>query len=114
MVAIRSSETSDLTTATRPILFFRIVLQLLVTANVVPSSSILVTLMMEEIYSSETSISTGAMRRSIPEDGIARSYRRQNIKCNNISLCISTAGNSLNYFLTHSLKITTDLLSPEH
>jgi hypothetical protein len=36
------------------------VLQLLVTANVVPSSSILVTLMMEALCSSETSVLTRA------------------------------------------------------
>jgi hypothetical protein len=45
------------------------VLRLLVTANV-PSSSILVTLMMEEITSSETSVLTGADRRHILEASI--------------------------------------------
>jgi hypothetical protein len=43
---------------------------LLVTANVVPSSPILVTLMMEALYSSEMSDLTGAIWRNIPEDGI--------------------------------------------
>jgi hypothetical protein len=41
-----------------------------VTANVVPSSPILFTLMMEAIRSTETSILTRATRLHIPEDGI--------------------------------------------
>jgi hypothetical protein len=44
--------------------------QLLVTANVVPSSLILFTLMMEAICCSETSVLTRSTRRHIPEDVI--------------------------------------------
>jgi hypothetical protein len=52
------------------LVFLRSVLQLLVTANVVPSPLFLFTLMMEETRSSEMSILTRATRRRIPEDDI--------------------------------------------
>jgi hypothetical protein len=52
----------------------------LVTANVVPSSPIHVTLIMEAICSSETSIITTATWRNVPEDGILHSHRRENLK----------------------------------
>jgi hypothetical protein len=50
--------------------WLRSALRLLVTANVVPSSTILVTLMMDAIHSSETLVLTRATWRSIPEDSI--------------------------------------------
>jgi hypothetical protein len=50
--------------------FLRSVRRLLVTANVVPSSPILVTLMAEAISSYETSVLTRVTRHNIPEDGI--------------------------------------------
>jgi hypothetical protein len=53
--------------------FLRSVLELLVTANVVPSSLILLTLMMEAIRSFETLVLTRATRRHIPEDDILQS-----------------------------------------
>jgi hypothetical protein len=48
----------------------RSVRRLLVTGNVVPSSSIHVTLMMEALGSPETSVLTRATWRNFPEDGI--------------------------------------------
>jgi hypothetical protein len=48
--------------------------------NVVPSSPILVAMLMGAIRSSETSVLTRATRRNIPEDGIVHSHRRENLK----------------------------------
>jgi hypothetical protein len=53
--------------------------RLLVTSNV-PSSPIIVTLMMGTTRSSETSDFAGSTRRNIPEDGILHSHRREHFK----------------------------------
>jgi hypothetical protein len=56
------------------------VLQLLVTAHVVPSSRILFALMIGAISSSETSVLIRTTRSNIPEDGNLHSHSREDLK----------------------------------
>jgi hypothetical protein len=68
--------------------------KLQVTANVVPSSSILVALMMEALRSSETSFIKDPQEVNIPGDGIIYGYLRLNCQRKE-QLKIMWSGNNL-------------------
>jgi hypothetical protein len=71
----------------------------LVTANVVSSSMILLTLMMEALSSSETSVPIRAKRSNIPEDYNLHSHRRVNLKSYILHVsshyCLNVTGTSI-------------------
>jgi hypothetical protein len=82
-VALVGNDVSEELGKTLPVtsnqLFLRSVRRLLVTTNL-PSSPTLVTLMMEALNSSETSVLSRATRRNIKEHLILHSQRRENFK----------------------------------
>jgi hypothetical protein len=60
-----------------------------VTANVVPSSQIVVTLMMEMLSSSKMSVLIRTTRHNIPGDSILHSHRCENLKSYKWCFCFS-------------------------
>jgi hypothetical protein len=70
------------------VVFLCSVLRLLITANVVPNSPILVTLTVEALRSSETSVLTRVTWRNSPEDGILHLSNCSKTEMYHVNMCL--------------------------
>jgi hypothetical protein len=77
---IRMKSISELRTTLAVITNYEKLLQLIVSANVVPIPLILSTLMLEALRSSETLALTRATRHNNPEDGILHNHHTEDLK----------------------------------